>query len=105
MMIAGNSNFPTGLFRTAAVSTLSVRLIPSGVRSNSHANNQRNRKPKCYQHDRQADRPIRDVENWENLRNPLSQRPASDNITDGDSVNVTPLQLAKERLSIHDVTI
>src|SRR5215469_4044724 len=62
-------------------------LDPFGSEIEQPRQNQCHWKSKRYQEDRQADCPIRDVENRENLRNPLSQCPTGDNITDGDPVD------------------
>src|SRR5213595_3766367 len=55
------------------------------------------------EHD-QSDGPIRNVEDRENLRDALSERPAGDSIGDGDLINIAPLQLGEEVVNLHSLT-
>ena len=41
---------------------------------------------------------VRNVEHWEDLRDSLRECPTSDDVSDGDLVNIPPLQFAKKIL-------
>jgi len=41
------------------------------------------------------------VENWEDLGNPLSQRPSHESVRNRNSVNIAPLQFTKKISRIH----
>src|SRR6266480_2885844 len=51
----------------------------------------RNRQTADNEHNNQPDRPVRNVEDWENLCDALRERPTRDNVGRGDFVNVAPL--------------
>ena len=64
-------------------------------------NNQRDRKTKGRDKDNKPNRPVRNVEEWKNLRSDLNQKPADDGIRDSNFVNIAPLQLGKEIALVH----
>jgi len=57
------------------------------------------------EHDHQSHNPIWNLQEWENLRGDLNQQPADNGVSDGNLVNVSPLQLPKEVPSIHGVAL
>src|SRR5262249_47035570 len=48
------------------------------------------------QDDEQSNEPVRNVEDWKDLRDALRKRPTGDDVSDGDLVNIPPLQLAEK---------
>src|SRR5207253_8689554 len=62
---------------------------------------QRNRQTDDDQQDDQPNHPIRNIEDRENLRDSLGQRPAADDVSHRDLVNVATLQLGKEISARH----
>ena len=69
------------------------------------SNNHRDRKTKGRGKDNKPNRPVRNVEEWKNLRCDLNQKPADDRIRDSNFVNIAPLQLAEEYLRIHRTSL
>src|SRR5205085_1116019 len=49
----------------------------------------------------QSNDPVRNVEDWKNLRDSLRERPAGDNVSDRDLVNIAPLQLGEKIPAVH----
>src|SRR5205085_6843723 len=49
----------------------------------------------------QSNDPVRNVEDWKNLRDSLRERPAGDNVSDRDLVNIAPLQLGEKTVDLH----
>src|ERR1700750_2015672 len=60
----------------------------------------RDRQTENDQENNQSNDPIRNVEYRKDLRDSLRQRPAADEVSNGNFVNVAPLQLAEESLLI-----
>src|SRR5437588_12916259 len=50
----------------------------------------------------QSNDPVRNVENWKNLRHSLRKRPTRDAVRDRNLVNITPLQLGEETVDLHE---
>jgi hypothetical protein len=53
--------------------------------------NQRDRQADNDEQNKQADQPIRNIEDWKNLRDSLREGPATDNVSNRDFMNVAPL--------------
>src|SRR5207249_4882194 len=49
----------------------------------------------------QSNDPVRNIEDRKNLRDSLRERPAGDDVSDRNLVNVAPLQLPEEVMDIH----
>src|ERR1700746_3463553 len=64
-------------------------------------NNQRDRKTKRGQKNNKSNHPIRNFQEWKDLRCDLNQQPTDNGIRDCNFVHVSPLQLAEEYLRIH----
>ena len=60
------------------------------------AQNKRDRQTDNDEQDNQANDPVRNIENWKNLRDSLRERPARDDVGDGDLVNIAPLSSTKK---------
>src|SRR5205085_12374981 len=69
---------------------------PFGRRFKSPCNYKRNWKSDYNQRDDEAHDPVRNFEDWKDLRDSLRKRPACDRISYRDFVNVAPLQLGEE---------
>ena len=63
--------------------------------------NKRDRQTDNDEQDKQANDPVRNIENRKNLRDSLRQRPARDDVGDRDLVNIAPLKLDKKISRIH----
>src|SRR5207302_10520562 len=90
-----------GCWAAVARSTSSVRLIPCGVISKLQARTSAIGSPIIMSMTINRIAQFRNVEHRKDLRDPLGERPAGDNVSDRDFVNITPLQLGEEILDLH----
>src|SRR5438876_11850712 len=65
------------------------------------AKNKRNRQSENDEQNNQSNDPVRNVEDRKNLRDALRERPAGDNVSNRDLVNIAPLQFGEETLEVH----
>src|SRR5206468_2116731 len=65
-------------------------------RFKSPRDDKRDRKTYCDQDEKQADNPIRDLKERKDLRRNLRDHPTDHSISDGDLVDIAPLQLSEE---------
>src|SRR5437588_1024289 len=67
----------------------------------SPGDHERDRKSGYDDRNDQAHNPIRNFEEWKNLRRNLNEQPTDNGVSDRDFVNVAPLQLGEEVAPIH----
>src|SRR5262245_43918713 len=89
--------FATGLAPNRFAEIDLFRALDSFWRQfKSPCKNKRDRKSEREQHDDEANRPVRNLKKWKDLRRDLQQKPGDDCVGDRNLVNIASLQLCEE---------
>ena len=87
-----------GIYSFGAMSA--SRFMPSGVISKAQAMTERRKTEDTDEHDESND-PIRNFEEWKNLRGDLDQKPGDNAVSNCDPVDVATLQLSQKGARVH----
>ena len=88
-----------GIYSFGAIS--SARFIPWGVISKAQAMIESDRKTEDTDEHDESNDPIRNLEEWKNLRGDLDQKPGDNAVSNCDPVDVATLQLGQKGARVH----